>query len=213
MFFNKQSVEDLEDEKRELQSKLDSAEYEVKELKEKVSRFKRDQELVRRQHDDDLQDLKYEHKRSNRKREEEITDLEAENARLNDQIEVLQEEAESTAEVTRREIQVEAREAAVEAAEATTETFSKKLNEERDNSKKCGEQRYQAGYADGLADGLRKAHEITAEDRKANQQVALIAAASHSDGATREIAKAISKEVHKALPSGQNNGSQANRKK
>jgi hypothetical protein len=50
---------------------------------------------------------------------------------------------------------------------------------------------FKRGYSDGLADGLRKAHEITAEDRK---MLATIALATNQSEAIKE-AKLISKQL------------------
>lgn len=51
--------------------------------------------------------------------------------------------------------------------------------------------KYKSGYEDGVADGLRKGYELTADDRQNMASIAALAAASHSDGATQKIAEEI----------------------
>lgn len=50
---------------------------------------------------------------------------------------------------------------------------------------------YKHGYEDGVADGLRKGYDLTAQDRQNLSSIAALAAASHSDGATKAIAEQI----------------------
>lgn len=71
-----------------------------------------------------------------------------------------------------------------EAYDRRTEELNKReaaLVDEEDKKSK-------ASYADGLADGLRRAHEITQSDRDNAMKVAMMAAASHS---TPEVVKEL----------------------
>lgn len=52
------------------------------------------------------------------------------------------------------------------------------------NSKQ--EANYKSGYADGVSDGLRKIHEITAEDRQNLTRIAMVSAARGTDPAAVE---------------------------
>lgn len=49
-------------------------------------------------------------------------------------------------------------------------------------------QQYKAGYSDGLADGLRKAHDITREDRK---YLTMIAMSTNQSNAIKEASKLL----------------------
>lgn len=98
-------------------------------------------------------------------------------------------------ELDSRQATIEANEQSVKDREKDFETAGKKIAE-------IEKRNYESGYQDGVADGLRKVHEITAEDRRMVMQVAALSAASHSDGATQEIAKEIVKGFNRALPSG-----------
>lgn len=60
----------------------------------------------------------------------------------------------------------------------------KQLNERAEKIDSEEEANYVKGYADGIADGLRKVHEITEKDRDNLAKVAMVAAASHTDIAT-----------------------------
>ena len=73
--------------------------------------------------------------------------------------------------------------------EHRTERLSKreKVLEEDENAE------YKKGYSDGLADGLRKAHDITREDRK---MLTMIAVSTNQSGAIKESAKLL-EDVYK----------------
>lgn len=59
-----------------------------------------------------------------------------------------------------------------------------RLNERSDVIDSEEEANYVKGYADGIADGLRKVHEITAEDRNNLSKIAMVSAASHTSAET-----------------------------
>ena len=60
----------------------------------------------------------------------------------------------------------------------------KSLDEREDKLTDAEETKKMAAYADGLADGLRKAHEITEKDRENALKVAMVSAASHTSPET-----------------------------
>lgn len=60
----------------------------------------------------------------------------------------------------------------------------KSLDERENKLADAEETKKMAAYADGLADGLRKAHEITEKDRENALKVAMVSAASHTSPET-----------------------------
>lgn len=99
---------------------------------------------------------------------------------MSTKISVLEEERDDTREVLQTKIKNADKEAVLTALkdtldekEARLKTREAKLGTEEDK-------RYKEGYADGVADGVRKISEITKDDRKQAMQIAMVAAASHS---------------------------------
>lgn len=95
-------------------------------------------------------------------------------------IEVLEEQRDETREVVKQKIQNEDLNAVLQARQATLEeqTARLKTREEKIGNEEEGE--YKRGYADGVADGVRKINEITQKDRDNAMKVAMVAAASHT---------------------------------
>lgn len=65
----------------------------------------------------------------------------------------------------------------------------------KDREARLGEEEegeYKRGYTDGMADGVRKISEVTAQDRENAMKVAMVAAASHS---TPEVVKELNSNV------------------
>lgn len=80
-------------------------------------------------------------------------------------------------------------------AKADIEDDKKELEHREERMKKRAERleteendEYKKGYSDGLADGLRKAHDITREDRK---YLTMIAMSTNQSGAIKEAQKAL----------------------
>ena len=104
--------------------------------------------------------------------------------RLEAKIEVLEEERDDVREVVKKSMENEdltavltAKKEGLDKREAKLKDRESKLADEEDAKSK-------ASYADGLADGLRKAHEITQKDRENAMKVAMVSAASHTPAET-----------------------------
>lgn len=104
--------------------------------------------------------------------------------RLEAKIEVLEEERDDVREVVKKSMENEdlaavltAKKEGLDKREAKLKDREAKLADEEDAKSK-------ASYADGLADGLRKAHEITQKDRENAMKVAMVSAASHTPAET-----------------------------
>lgn len=104
--------------------------------------------------------------------------------RLEAKIEVLEEERDNVREVVKKSMENEdlaavlaAKKEGLDKREAKLKDREAKLADEEDAKSK-------ASYADGLADGLRKAHEITQKDRENAMKVAMVSAASHTPAET-----------------------------
>lgn len=153
------------------------------ELKEKLYRAEREATLAVANYEeikDTVKDIHAEHSEIIKKKNRRIATLEAQNT-------VFAEDAANELKVTRRESAVSTRENLVEVREADIEILAGALDAHTEAVDKAKETGHKEGYADGLADGLRKATEITQEDRKLLQQVALVAAASHSDKSVQKL--------------------------
>lgn len=118
--------------------------------------------------------------------------------RLNAKIEVLEEERDDVREVVKKSMENEDLTAMLTAKKDGLDKREAKL---KDREAKVGneeEGEYKRGYADGVADGVRKINEITQNDRDNAMKVAMVAAASHS---TPEVVRELNTNV-KSLASG-----------
>lgn len=130
---------------------------------------------------------------------EESTERQIEN--LEAKIEVYEEERDEARDVVKEQIKnadmkemLEAKKEGLDAKEAKLKDRETKLGTEEDK-------RYKEGYADGVADGVRKISEITATDRENAMKVAMVAAASHT---SPEVVKELNGNV-KSLTEGTQN--------
>lgn len=74
--------------------------------------------------------------------------------------------------------------AILKAKEESLDRREKLLDKREEKLADAEETKKMAAYADGLADGLRKAHEITEKDRENALKVAMVSAASHTSPET-----------------------------
>ena len=123
--------------------------------------------------DEQIAELKDEHQVALKRKDREIERLEAE-------VEVYENDREEARELIKTTIKnedqaaaLEARKESLDAQAATLKDRESKLLDKEDRAQK-------AAYADGLADGLRKAHEITEKDRENAMKIAMVSAASHT---------------------------------
>jgi len=120
-----------------------------------------------------------------------VKDLELKQVDLTDKLEksnaelkVLREDKQNTREVLKAKIETEDLASALSKTKELQDKREKALNERAEKIDSEEEANYVKGYADGVADGLRKVHEITEKDRDNLAKVAMVAAASHTDIAT-----------------------------
>lgn len=99
---------------------------------------------------------------------------------LEAKVEVLEEEREEVRDVVKQKIDADDQLALLQSKKESIDKRTALLNdrEAKIGSKEEGE--YKKGYADGVADGVRKINEITQKDRDNAMKVAMVAAASHT---------------------------------
>lgn len=108
--------------------------------------------------------------------------------RLEAMISVLEEERDNVREVEKQSLKNADTVAILNAKEKSLDRREAGLNKREEKLVDVEETKNMAAYADGLADGLRKAHEITEKDRENALKVAMVSAASHTSPETmREL--------------------------
>lgn len=140
---------------------------------------------------DEVTDLKEAAAVSNREHNRTITKKNEAINELNDRLSVFQELENNRVEQQVTAIELSAREELLDAQEAQFSDFKKELKANKEEANELAEAKYKTGYSDGLADGLRKIYEITADDRKQAMQVAALAASSHTPKAAEKLADGI----------------------
>ena len=150
-----------------------------------------------RRHKRNTRELKRTHKDRTDEYEANIKDLKLETKDLKTTVKSLDDLKNDASAVKTLTLKVEEREKLVKQREDNNKEREKELEEEQSHH-------YKSGYEDGVADGLRKGYDLTADDRQNMMSVAALAAASHSDGATKAIAEQIVKgmALKNALPEG-----------
>ena len=113
--------------------------------------------------------------------------------RLETKISVLEEERDDIREIEKQSIKNADTVAILNAKEKGLDKREKSLDEREEKLADAETTKKMTAYADGLADGLRKAHEITEKDRENALKVAMVSAASHT---SPEIMKELN-SVHK----------------
>lgn len=97
-----------------------------------------------------------------------------------EKIEVLEDRVDESREIAKKEIELGDKEALLTALKEGLDTKEAKLKEREARLLEEEDIKDKAAYADGLADGLRKAHEITEKDRENAMKIAMVSAASHT---------------------------------
>ncbi len=113
-----------------------------------------------------------------------ITKLERELSKANTELEVLREDKEEARDVLKAKIEAEDLTSILAKTKQLQDKREEALNKRAEEIDSEEEANYVKGYADGIADGLRKVHEMTEKDRDNLAKVAMVAAASHTDIAT-----------------------------
>lgn len=96
-------------------------------------------------------------------------------------IQVLEEERDDVREVVKQSIDNEDLAATLGAKKEGLDKREAALKDRESKLTSKEEGRYKEGYADGVADGVRKINEITQKDRDNAMKVAMVSAASHTD--------------------------------
>lgn len=128
----------------------------------------------------------------------EVKALTKKNKELQTEVEVLNDDRDDVREVMKLKVEIDDKEAVLSAMKELQDKREAKLKDRENRLGTEEDKRYKEGYADGVADGVRKINEITAKDRENAMKVAMVAAASHS---TPEVIKELNNGA-KALGSG-----------
>lgn len=171
---------------RRLRSKLSDAEQEA--LYE---------EKRRREAERDLAEIE---EKLAAKYEAEVRKIQRQHAKEKDELQALRELKLDATKQAKRAVELETSEALMEAKKGEFEQMVRELVNAHERAETAREEGRKLGYADGVSDGLREATKITAEDRKMMGQIAALAASSHQGDASKQIADAIAKDIHRALP-------------
>ena len=125
-----------------------------------------------------------------KKKEKTIEILDRELGDANLRVEVLEEERDDVRDVVKQQIANADEESSLQAIKDGLDKREAKLKDRAARLEEDEAGEYKKGYADGVADGVRKISEITQEDRNQAMKVAMVAAASHS---TPEVIKELSR--------------------
>ena len=128
----------------------------------------------------------------------ELKALTKKNKELQTEVEVLNNDRDDVREVISLRMEIDDKEAALSTMKELQDKREAKLKDRENRLGTEEDKQYKEGYADGVADGVRKINEITAKDRENAMKVAMVAAASHS---TPEVIKELN-DGAKALGSG-----------
>ena len=128
----------------------------------------------------------------------EVKALTKKNKELQTEVEVLNNDRDDVREVISLRMEIDDKEAALSTMKELQDRREAKLKDRENRLGTEEDKRYKEGYADGVADGVRKINEITAKDRENAMKVAMVAAASHS---TPEVIKELN-DGAKTLGSG-----------
>ena len=167
-------------ENEKLQAELKQAQHDVRNLKagNRMQRGKLKAELDRK--DDLIAEL-----------ESRLESSDAENERLLEKVDYFQSQEVDVHWIEQEKRKLKVRADDIKEHEDFLANREKKLRANRAALEEDENQEYKKGYADGLADGLRKAHEITREDRK---MMTMIAMSTNQGAAINEAAK-ISRQL------------------
>lgn len=127
-----------------------------------------------------VEKLKKEAVKAEEKYSDELEVRERTIANLNAKVEVLEEAADEVRDVVKQSIENEDAKAVLEATKESQDAREARLKAREAKIGDEEEGEYKRGYADGVADGVRKINEITAKDRENAMKVAMVAAASHT---------------------------------
>lgn len=134
-----------------------------------------------------IDNLNKENKRVKKERaqaEENYAELEEDTNRkiegLETKIDVLESERDDVRGVVNLEVHLKDLESSLDQRKSDLDERTAKLKTRESNIDSKEETNYKKGYADGVADGVRKVSEITAKDRENAMKIAMVAASSHT---------------------------------
>lgn len=131
--------------------------------------------------EDRIEDLVSDHKRETKSYERQVE-------RLQIEVDALEEARDDAEKVIKLQVQLEDDVRIQKAKKDSLTRLEDSLMERETKVTDSEEGRYKVGYADGVADGLRKVNEITAKDRENAMKIAMVSAASHTPvGTMKEI--------------------------
>lgn len=183
----------------------------------KIERLEYNLKTIHKDYSSDIEKIVENHRIEKNLLITENRNLAEKNTKLTQKLSAYQEREEKYLDVAKRETQIEIREDELEVAANLLDVQKDKLDSkikaaQKENDARVakleekaetdGKAQYKNGYGDGVADGLRKAHEITAEDRRMAMQVAGLAAASHSTEASQKLAEGFTEPALKSLGDG-----------
>jgi hypothetical protein len=199
----KPQLEELEKQfEKKFSKKLEAEKQRVKSLRKDVTSYKK---VIKKQeqaakdtaekHEIAVDKLKRRHELELEKKDTKIDGAEAKVGALKERLDGQKKVATQLVDLENRESILAAR----EQAQGKTADAIKDITKKAEASEEFG---YKKGYGDGVADGLREAHKITAEDRRMAMQIAALSAASHTPGAATKLAEKVLNDVTKQLASG-----------
>lgn len=127
-------------------------------------------------------------------------DHKAETTRLLSRIRILEQERRDYSELVEEQLRVEDMQAVLQTRQDLLEQRENRVSERESLVEDTENGRYKEGYADGVADGIRKINEITQKDRDNAMKVAMVAASSHTPVANM---REINSELRQLTASGQ----------
>jgi chromosome segregation ATPase len=169
---NENRVEQLEKEKKKLQRSETKAQEELEEARE--------------DHKVELARLKTVNERDVKELKETIKVLEANQNTARD--------------LVQQEIVLKDQQAVLEAEHERLDARETKVKDRESKLTSKEEGRYKEGYADGVADGVRKISEITQKDRDNAMKVAMVAASSHTPAANMKEVMNVNRQLGSGEP-------------
>ena len=149
-------------------------------VKQVLGRFKKSKPVVKETKEDKDAKRIAELEKAVRNKDSKIEKQQFELDQAREMIGVYEEERDDVRNVVKQSILNADKEAVLEAKKEALDAKAAQLREKESQINDQEEGSYKKGYADGVADGVRKINEITQKDRDGAMKVAMVAAASHT---------------------------------
>lgn len=95
-------------------------------------------------------------------------------------VDILEKERDEVRDVVKQQLDNDDKEMVLDARKDSLDSKEAALKDRENKLESKEEGRYKTGYADGVADGVRKISEITQKDRDNAMKIAMVSAASHT---------------------------------